>query len=95
MGFSRQEYWSGVPLPSPDVSFSHTQYGFLVPVIFHNKKFSFLLVQKEKVLPGHEREGHLKQSRSGGRTLRQKSKVVSVRNTDGITEVVSSGMAQS
>ena len=50
---------------------------------------------KEKVLPGHEREGHLKQSRSGGRTLRQKSKVVSVRNTDGITEVVSSRMAQS
>ena len=23
MGFSRQEYWSGVPLPSPDGDYSH------------------------------------------------------------------------
>ena len=23
MGFSRQEYWSGLPLPSPDQSLSH------------------------------------------------------------------------
>jgi len=25
MGFSRQEYWSGVPLPSPIIDVSHTQ----------------------------------------------------------------------
>ena len=23
MGFSRQEHWSGVPLPSPDINLSH------------------------------------------------------------------------
>jgi len=26
MGFSRQEYWSGVPLPSPTVHLKITQY---------------------------------------------------------------------
>ena len=30
MGFSRQEYWSGVPLPSP--SLSHKQEAFLCPL---------------------------------------------------------------
>ena len=23
MGFSRQEYWSGVPLPSPNIKYGH------------------------------------------------------------------------
>ena len=27
MGFSRQEYWSGLPLPSPSLSFSHCHFG--------------------------------------------------------------------
>ena len=26
MGFSRQEYWSGVPFPSPDFNSSHLLY---------------------------------------------------------------------
>ena len=26
MGFSRQEYWSGVPLPSPPLLWSHSKY---------------------------------------------------------------------
>ena len=26
MGFSRQEYWSGVPLPSPDVILEASNY---------------------------------------------------------------------
>ena len=28
MGFSRQEYWSGVPLPSPNTSLSLTNFSF-------------------------------------------------------------------
>jgi len=27
MGFSRQEYWSGVPLPSPDIRLRHSNLG--------------------------------------------------------------------
>ena len=33
MGFSRQEYWSGVPLPSPSLSFSHHHSGLLFPIL--------------------------------------------------------------
>ena len=28
MGFSRQEYWSGVPLPSPIVQLNYMQFAF-------------------------------------------------------------------
>ena len=34
MGFSRQEYWSGVPLPSPIVILSLLQSKTIYPVIF-------------------------------------------------------------
>ena len=27
MGFSGQEYWSGLPLPSPSISITFTQFG--------------------------------------------------------------------
>ena len=33
MGFSRQEYWSGVPLPSPDSSYGELYNYF---IIYHN-----------------------------------------------------------
>ena len=29
MGFSRQEYWSGVPLPSPNIHFRLTKFTLL------------------------------------------------------------------
>ena len=31
VGFSRQEYWSGLPLPSPELSFIALQTGVIVP----------------------------------------------------------------
>ena len=34
MGFSRQEYWSGVPLPSPLLILGHPNY----TVLFFNQK---------------------------------------------------------
>ena len=43
MGFSRQEYWSGVPLPSPLIP--NTMYSdgyFLKPKTHHRHKFGFL-----------------------------------------------------
>jgi len=33
MGFSRQEYWSGVPLPSPDIAIGHDK-NWLKPTRF-------------------------------------------------------------
>ena len=33
MGFSRQEYWSGVPLPSPSLSFSHCHFELRCPIL--------------------------------------------------------------
>ena len=30
-GFSRQEYWSGVPLPSPDIGFNILFFFFFYP----------------------------------------------------------------
>ena len=35
MGFSRQEYWSGVPLPSPSYMASGYQIGLHCPEFFH------------------------------------------------------------
>ena len=33
MGFSRQEYWSGLPLPSPILSFTFPNHGFTIPSV--------------------------------------------------------------
>ena len=33
MGFSRQEYWSGVPLPSPDLSIQFSSVAQLFPIL--------------------------------------------------------------
>ena len=35
MGFSRQEYWSGVPLPSPAESLSHFQFFVILWTVIH------------------------------------------------------------
>ena len=46
MGFSRQEYWSGVPLPSPELTLTHhnypktTVYMGLIPGAVHSMAFS-------------------------------------------------------
>ena len=50
MGFSRQEYWSGVPLPSPQIIFSY--FFPLQPIngIFYSSFPKYLL----KVSPWHE-----------------------------------------
>ena len=37
MGFSRQEYWSGVPLPSPEVMGSYCLIG---------TEFQFMMIKK-------------------------------------------------
>ena len=34
MGFSRQEYWSGVPLPSPKSSLGYLQYLMLIIIVY-------------------------------------------------------------
>ena len=54
MGFSRQEYWSGVPLPSPKhVQRSHyycTHYSFTVVgfcILFFSKNFYLALTSKQ------------------------------------------------
>ena len=33
MGFCRQEYWSGAPLPSTSLSFSHCHFGLRFPIL--------------------------------------------------------------
>ena len=45
MGFSRQEYWSGVPLPSPLLEHSHTYLFmyYLWPLLHYNSKVKWLL----------------------------------------------------
>ena len=57
MGFSRQEYWSGVPLPSPSISLvtgkaksggKEMSFGFLNPTLWCNSKKKFPIV-KEKL----------------------------------------------
>ena len=41
MGFSRQEYWSGLPLPSPHTNSNLTQKGFiLISLVFSKLKLS-------------------------------------------------------
>ena len=57
MGFSRQEYWSGVPLPSPQfcvipVQFNNSAYNweqikFHLQNIHDNASFNVQLLQKE------------------------------------------------
>ena len=42
MGFSRQEYWSGVPLPSPDTpKSSHICFGISVLIQWHDIQVRF------------------------------------------------------
>ena len=43
MGFSRQEYWSGVPLPSPTISIHHCREGSLQETWFSLATVSSLL----------------------------------------------------
>jgi len=38
MGFSRQEYWSGMPLPSPIIGYTSTQNVFGIKNFFNLKK---------------------------------------------------------
>ena len=40
MGFSRQEYWSGVPLPSPENVLNTTKLNTLKPLILHYVNFT-------------------------------------------------------
>ena len=44
MGFSRQEYWSGVPLPSPETTESHNLIWWIVLLyeFYLNKKYNTL-----------------------------------------------------
>jgi len=52
MGFSRQEYWSGVPLPSPSAAFTNHQrranenleMPFTTPILFFLKPHQLMLV---------------------------------------------------
>ena len=39
MGFSRQEYWSGVPLPSPKIVISRTYFSFCCLCFYHIQNF--------------------------------------------------------
>jgi len=39
MGFSRQEYWSGMPLPSPIIGYTSTQNVFGIKNFFNLKKW--------------------------------------------------------
>jgi len=54
MGFSRQEYWSGVPLPSPKLCLSHFLFHFKSHAIFFNLNYhpilkeTFRLCQKTR-----------------------------------------------
>ena len=55
MGFSRQEYWSGLPLPSPEVTLDRKNIGdgkgetifyFILPTTTTKKCFSNFLISK-------------------------------------------------
>ena len=39
MGFSRQEYWSGLPLPSPNIHYTDREIA-----ITHNKEYFKILI---------------------------------------------------
>ena len=41
MGFSRQEYWSGVPLPSPKYYYSYQQFEIFIYEVFVQNYFSY------------------------------------------------------
>ena len=44
MGFSRQEYWSGVPLPSPDTSIKMSLPGSSVPGILQARTLEWVAI---------------------------------------------------
>ena len=51
MGFSRKEYWSGVPLPSPDIKFRRTHLGFFIWSLFEILRLH--VSQTLMLTPGH------------------------------------------
>ena len=51
MGFSRQEYWSGVPLPSPSASVRSIQFlSFIVPIFAWNILLMSLISLKRSLV---------------------------------------------
>ena len=51
MGFSRQEYWSGVPLPSPSASVRSIQFlSFIEPTFAWNIPLVFLIFLKRSLV---------------------------------------------
>ena len=91
MGFSRQEYWSGVPLPSPEKTWRKLKCTLLserrqsekvmycrIPTIWHYRKSK--TVVKRSVIEGIKREGRINSQESGGFLGQRKS---SVRKSNG------------
>ena len=47
MGFSRQEYWSGVPLPSPDMVYRYIKMVIPTPIFSDWQLFKEILLSRE------------------------------------------------